>query len=185
MTLPEKLATAGSYDSHFVGKGHLGYETTDHLPINRGFQSHVGYLGGAESYFYGLESGENKSRSNFDMWQDSAPGKDVVDDIFYSANFYSQRAVEIIRQHNQSRSLFLYLALQNVHAPYQTPPAWETRVFPQMWDNTYANMLHLLDESVANVTAALVGTGMWNNTLIVFSADNGGIGKFGNNYPLR
>ena len=30
-----------------VGKGHLGYMTTDHLPANRGFDTHVGYLGGA------------------------------------------------------------------------------------------------------------------------------------------
>eukprot|EP01052_Picozoa_sp_SAG31_P039525 SAG31_NODE_5498_length_2499_cov_15.125833_3_plen_65_part_01 len=43
--LSEKLAAVG-YQSHFVGKGHLGYETTDHLPVNRGFKSHVGYLGG-------------------------------------------------------------------------------------------------------------------------------------------
>jgi leishmanolysin-like peptidase len=41
MILPEKLKEVG-YISHFVGKGHLGYQTTDHLPINRGFSSHVG-----------------------------------------------------------------------------------------------------------------------------------------------
>ena len=41
--LPEKLATTGAYESHFIGKGHEGYETTDHLPINRGFKSHMGY----------------------------------------------------------------------------------------------------------------------------------------------
>ena len=41
--LSEKLAAVG-YEAHFVGKGHLGYETTDHLPISRGFKSHVGYL---------------------------------------------------------------------------------------------------------------------------------------------
>ena len=38
------------YHNHFVGKGHLGYETMDHLPINRGFLSHVGYLSGGEEY---------------------------------------------------------------------------------------------------------------------------------------
>jgi hypothetical protein len=47
--LPQKLASAG-YHNHFVGKGHLGYQTMDHLPINRGFLSHVGYLEGGEQY---------------------------------------------------------------------------------------------------------------------------------------
>jgi hypothetical protein len=40
-TVAEKLAAVG-YQNHFVGKGHLGYQTMDHLPINRGFVSHVG-----------------------------------------------------------------------------------------------------------------------------------------------
>ena len=47
--LPEKLAAA-DYESHFIGKGHLGWHTTDHLLVNRGFTSHVGYLGGSQSY---------------------------------------------------------------------------------------------------------------------------------------
>jgi arylsulfatase B len=46
--LSEKLATGG-YQSHFIGKGHLGYQTMDHLPINRGFTSHVGFLAGSET----------------------------------------------------------------------------------------------------------------------------------------
>ena len=51
--LSEKFASAG-WLNHFVGKGHLGYTTMDHLPINRGFASHVGYLFGMEDYQYFL-----------------------------------------------------------------------------------------------------------------------------------
>ena len=41
--LPEKLKKAPvPWATHFVGKGHLGYPTTDHLPVNRGFDTHVG-----------------------------------------------------------------------------------------------------------------------------------------------
>ena len=58
--LSEKLAKAPTpWASHFVGKGHLGYPTTDHLPINRGFDSHVGYLCGAENYDHGYNEGRN------------------------------------------------------------------------------------------------------------------------------
>ena len=41
--LSEKMA-AGGYASHFIGKGHLGWQTDDHLLVNRGFESHVGYV---------------------------------------------------------------------------------------------------------------------------------------------
>jgi hypothetical protein len=41
--LSQKLALAG-FQSHFIGKTNLGFQTTDHMPINRGFTSHVGYL---------------------------------------------------------------------------------------------------------------------------------------------
>lgn len=50
--LSEKLAAA-KYENHFLGKGHMGWQTTDHLLINRGFTSHMGYLGGSESYKWG------------------------------------------------------------------------------------------------------------------------------------
>ena len=46
-------------------------------------------------------------------------------------------------------------------------------------------MLHMLDSGVANVTAALTARGLWANTLLLFTADNGGIGGVGNNHPLR
>lgn len=183
-TVAEKLAKAG-YQNHYVGKGHLGYETMDHLPINRGFLSHVGYLGGAESYFWGGGK-EDPLAGSHDMWHDHKPGIDIVPEIFYSANFYATTAVNIVKEFDVSKGpLFMYLAEQNVHSPYQDPPAWEDFQYPKMWDNTYANMLHMLDVGVDNVTKAMKAKGMWNDTLLVFTADNGGVGKNGNNYPLR
>lgn len=180
--LPQKLSTAG-YVSHYVGKGHLGYETMDHLPVNRGFKSHVGYLGGSEDYHYGSGS-KDPHKGKHDMWHNLLPGTDVVPKIYYSANFYTETAVDIIESHDAKDPFFMYFAIQNVHSPYQLPPAWETKQFPKMWNNVYANMLHMLDMAVGNVTDALKRTGLWENTLIVFSADNGGIGR-GNNHPLR
>lgn len=47
--LPAKLKQAG-FQTHMIGKGHLGYQTTNHLPVNRGFDSHLGYLEAAEQY---------------------------------------------------------------------------------------------------------------------------------------
>ena len=47
--LPARLKAVG-YATHMVGKGHLGYMTTDHMPINRGFDSHIGFLAHGERY---------------------------------------------------------------------------------------------------------------------------------------
>lgn len=176
--LPEKLRGAG-YVSHFVGKGHLGYETMDHLPVNRGFASHIGFLEGSESYSHGRTGTAAR-----DLWQGLSPAVAAADAMYYSANAYTSAAVNLIEAHPKSRPLFLYFSVQNVHSPYTLPPSWEVRHFPQMPDQTYANMLHMLDEAVGNVTAALVRSQLWQASLVLFTADNGGIGR-GNSYPLR
>ena len=80
----------------------------------------------------------------------------------------------------------MYVPYQNVHSPYTLPPAWEEREYPAMGDrlHTYANMLALLDEGIGNLTSALRSSGLWASTLMLFTADNGAPGKFGNNHPL-
>ena len=50
--LAGKLAQAG-FQSHFIGKTNIGFQTTDHMPLNRNFSSHVGFLYGAEDYAFG------------------------------------------------------------------------------------------------------------------------------------
>ena len=121
--LSEKLRAA-NYSSHFVGKGHLGWMTTDHLMVNRGFDSHVGYLAGAESYAHGV-SGEQPDLlrhpdRKHDMWLDHSPGYGVVEEIDYSADFYGAWVGNILRSHAASRAeqpLWVHFPIQNVHAP--------------------------------------------------------------------
>lgn len=124
------------------------------------------------------------------------PAVDIVESIYYSANYYTETAVKIIQEYgtaaeNETLSgetdpsrLFLYFPIQNVHSPYQLPPAWETKPFPSFPFSTYAQMLHLLDTSVQNVTDAMVAANLWNETLMVFSADSkcgcGRVGAQGN-----
>ena len=187
--LSEKLTAVG-YRCHFVGKGHLGYQTTDHLPINRGFASHIGYLNGAESYSHG-GGDANPDKGTHDLWRDHGPAVAAVRNMTYSADYYSREAVAIIEEHAQRHGgdspLFMYLAIQNVHAPFTLPPAWQVHDYPQMgaaW-RTYANMLAALDGAVGNVSAALQRAGLWERSLLLFTADNGGTGAYGNNFPLR
>ena len=95
--LSEKLKQA-RFNCHMIGKGHLGYETEDHLPINRGFDSYVGYLWGGESYVGGNHSIRTFTK---DFWHDHKAGDDLVDEVYYSTNFYSRRAVSIIEAHGE------------------------------------------------------------------------------------
>ena len=179
-------AAAQLYDNYFIGKGHLGYETEDHLPINRGFKSHVGFLAGSESYRYGGGS-INATSGAHDFWKNTKPGYNIVPTLNYATNYYTSVAVDILeRRHSENlvAPFFMYFSVQNVHSPYELPPTWETLSYPKMWDKTYANMLHVLDVATLNLTNVLHRTNEWDNTLILWTSDNGGIGR-GNNYPLR
>jgi hypothetical protein len=74
--------------------------------------------------------------------------------------------------------------------------AWEVNTYPDFrgtkpddpaeaaQDHILANMLNMLDSAMGNLTTALSTAQMWDDCLIIFSADNGGIG-LGNNHPLR
>ena len=195
--LSEKLKLA-NYSSHFVGKGHLGWLTEDHLMVNRGFDSHLGYLAGAESYAYGV-SGEQPDLQQHpskvhDMWLDHEPAWGVSAEIEYSPSFYSQWVAQKLHLHATTRPaqpMWLHFPVQNVHAPYVLPPEALRRAFPtgqwgdhQELRSIYMNMVALLDDMVGNVTAALRKEGMWAHTLMLVTADNGGL-YLGNNHGLR
>ena len=133
---------------------------------------------------------------------DDHPGLVEHQQVYYSTNYYTERAVQIITAHNASKApLFLDLRYQGVHGPYVLPPSWE------QVPNTTANakicgsnatgkyscqimesMVSVVDSGIANVTAALRQKKMWANALVVFFGDNGGgLGADvpSNNHPLR
>jgi arylsulfatase A-like enzyme len=123
-----------------------------------------------------------------DMWYGDRAGIDVVADMFYSTNYYRNRAISLIsNQHNKSTPLFIHLPYQCCHSPYGEVLAWERMQPPStMWNPAYADMLHVLDSGLANVTAAWKAAGMWDNLLMAMASDNGGSTAFNaaNNYPL-
>ena len=81
-----------------------------------------------------------------------------------------------------------YVPFQNTHSPFQVPARFENPARASRGNKrTYLGMGSCMDEGIGNITAALKARpGMWENTLLLFSADNGGeITTGGNNYPLR
>jgi arylsulfatase B len=183
--LSEKLAAA-DYESGFIGKGHLGVHTVDHLPANRGFSSHVGYLGGGESYKWGGTygaSGDPAKVKFHDMWSNDRPADDLVDTIDYSTTFYSALAVDRIQARNVSRPFWLHVAYQAVHGGTwreevpgtdAIPANSSGGLYPHFQAGNYGSVTHALDDGVGNITAELKRQGMWEQTLMLFTSDNGG-----------
>lgn len=187
--LPQKLKES-NYATHLVGKWHLGFYKKEYLPQNRGFDTAFGYLSGMGDYWTHHRSGpmpqfpEAEHWLGLDFMDNDRPAWEYVGN--YSAFVFRDRANQVIKHHNQSKSLFLYLALQSVHNPLQVPQNYITPYnFIKNADRrTHAGMIACMDEIIGNVIDELKSSGLWNNTLLIFSTDNGGIGA-GNNWPLR
>eukprot|EP00937_MAST-01D_sp_MAST-1D-sp2_P000140 g140.t1 len=218
-TLADELRSQYNYATHGLGKWHLGFCREEFVPTRRGFDTFDGYMNGAEKYFTHQRPPDRVAFTNFSSgfdfyttaeskalpvidWSQNASGPlqnvDPSRGECYSAHALAHRAAAIVQAHDaREQPLFLYLALQSVHSPYEAPQSY---VDQYAWMNDtahytpisagrplYGGMVAALDEAVANVTAALRakdGGAFFNNTLVVFTTDNGGVGR-GNNWPLR
>eukprot|EP01063_Lacrimia_lanifica_P025760 TRINITY_DN3371_c0_g1_i2.p1 TRINITY_DN3371_c0_g1~~TRINITY_DN3371_c0_g1_i2.p1 ORF type:complete len:532 (+),score=153.21 TRINITY_DN3371_c0_g1_i2:95-1690(+) len=177
----EVLADEG-YVGHWYGKGHTGFMSMEHLPANRGFDGgSVLFLGGSGSYY-------NMPRMN-----GTAPlFTEATDPHTYSTDLFGSLAVAAVEAHDAARPMFMYLPWQAVHGPYDLPPhacslgggGGNGFVDPQI-----RAMIADVDRWVGALVAALKKKEMYDNTLIVWTSDNGGMWKpktgGGNNFPLR
>jgi len=165
-TLPQALKEAG-YQTAMVGKWHLGHADKKYWPQNRGFDHFYGNLVGEVDYF-------TKERGGLVDWQ--RDGKFFKEDGYYTT-LIGNEAVSIIENHDTSKPLFLYVASLAPHAPYQAPKeavgAYKDADGDEM-RHTYDAMITELDTQVGRIVAALKQKNMLDNTLIIFSSDNGG-----------
>ncbi|XP_016920207.1 arylsulfatase B [Apis cerana] len=190
--LPEYLRNLG-YSTHMVGKWHLGFYTKEYTPLYRGFDSHIGFWSGHHDYFD--HSAVEEPYWGLDMRRGLEPAWDLHGQ--YSTDIFTKEAVKLIDNHNTSRPMFLYLSHAAVHSgnSYNPLPAPDHDVakFTNIFNynrRRFAGMLSKLDESVGLVVEALRKKKMLENSVIVFSTDNGGPPAGFNlnaasNWPLR
>lgn len=159
-TVAQSLQAAG-YATGMFGKWHLG-EQGKHHPGQRGFDEAIVSMG-----------------KHFDFVTN--PKTDVPGGA-YLADFLTDKAVDFIRRH-KNEPYFLYLPHFGVHAPHQAKKELIAKFKDKLaagghHDPTYAAMIASVDESIGRVIAALDELKLSENTLVIFSSDNGGVGGY-------
>jgi arylsulfatase A-like enzyme len=163
--LPQALKDAG-YETAIVGKWHLGHADQKFWPRQRGFDYQYGPLIGEIDYF------THKVDGKIDWYRNTQ----VVDEEGYSTTLLGDDAVKLIERHDPAKPLFLYLAFNAVHTPFQAPQDYLDR-YKNIEDpsrRAYAASATAMDDQIGRVIAALADKKMLDNTLIVFQGDNGG-----------
>jgi arylsulfatase A-like enzyme len=202
--LPQYLKSVG-YDTHMIGKWHLGYSSARFTPTQRGFDSYFGYLDGGSDYwkhagggaldFWGGSRGEELQPDfSWSCFVKGAAANAGCPEANYSANVFSTKAAEVLRSKTAaSKPWFMYLAYQSVHSPDEAPQHIIDSFGGTVANDhrrTFAAMVTALDDGVKNVTDALRETGQFDSTLLIFTSDNGGPAdnfnaNMASNYPLR
>lgn len=163
--LPQALKEAG-YKTAIIGKWHLGHADKKYWPRQRGFDYQYGAMIGEIDYF------THEVLGALDWFRDNEPVKEAG----YTTTLLGRDAVRLIEAHDPATPLYLYLAFNAPHTPYQAPPEYVNR-YPDIEDptrRTYAGMVTCQDEEIGRVVAALDKKQMRENTLILFHSDNGG-----------
>jgi arylsulfatase A-like enzyme len=183
-TLPSLLREAG-YATALIGKWHLGYPPA-FGPLRSGYDEFFGIMAGGVDYFTHCSS-----KGDHDLYL----GEQEHREVGYLTDVFSGRAVDYVERNaaaaKAGKPFFLSLHYTAPHWP------WETRddaaVAPEVAANlfhldggnvdSYRRMIHHMDEGIGRLVAALRGAGLLDDTLIVFTSDNGGE-RFSDNWPL-
>jgi arylsulfatase A-like enzyme len=194
VTLAERLHDAG-YATALVGKWHLG--DGDHAPETQGFDVNIGGTRwGAPTTFFWPYRGSGRFGQEFRY----VPGLPLGKAGDYLTDKLTDAAIGFIDS-ARDRPFFLLLAHHAPHTPIEAPASlvehFQSKLRPEMkhQNPAYAAMIKSLDENVGRVLDHLQSRGLANNTIVVFTSDNGGYigvdrkGGFTapctNNFPLR
>ncbi|KAJ8908602.1 hypothetical protein NDN08_005307 [Rhodosorus marinus] len=177
-TIPETMQEAG-YNTYCVGKWHLGH-TPSHHPKNRGFNGFFGFLKGSWNYLV-----SEMYDSALDDYDYIYKGFKRVNDIEYVTDSFTDAAIGYIAQAKRvEKPFFLYLSYNAPHGPLLSLSSdRDPTVSPDR--RSYAAMITSLDRGVRRIRGYLESAGLTENTVIIFSSDNGGHKHGAINEPLR
>jgi len=179
--LPKSAQRAG-YATAIVGKWHLGLESPN-TPSERGFDYFHGYLGDMMDDYY------NHRRHGINyMYR----GTQEIDPSGHATDLFGQWAVDYLNSRKDRPEPFLlYLAFNAPHSPIQPPEDWLEKVMKRKGEISVKRskliaLIEHMDHTIGRVLQALAANGHAENTIVVFTSDNGGsLGHGGTNGPLR
>ena len=178
-TLPSLLKKVG-YRTTLIGKWHLG-ELPKFGPLESGYDHFYGFRGGSLDYYAHTAVG--------DLWDDDVP----VHQMGYLTDLLGSRAVEVVNGYAKSRQPFLVsLHFNAPHWPWEAPGdeaesnrlrGGNLRDFDGGTQKTYQRMIQEMDLQIGRVLEALDANRLTENTIVIFTSDNGGE-RFADTWPF-
>jgi len=175
-TLPSLLRKAG-YGTTLVGKWHLG-QLPNFSPLKSGYDHFYGFRGGGVDYYRHTPG----AGPNEDLWDDDVQ----VHQMGYLTELLGNRAVDVVNGYAKARQpFFVSLHFNAPHWPWEAPgdQAESERLRVQgrglaAYDGgsqkTYQKMIEAMDAQIGRVLKALDDNRLTNNTIVIFTSDNGG-----------
>ena len=162
-TVAEALKDAG-YFTAIVGKWHCGEWLDEHLPMSQGFMHQYGhYAWGIDYYTKTIVHNAPARFAVYDWHRNQKP----LQEDGYTTDLFAAEAERVIAAQSNDKPFFLYLPFNAVHGPLNDPPRYAGK-----YDVRDA-MLKCLDDAVGRVVKAIDDNGFADNTLLVFTNDNG------------
>lgn len=188
VTLAE-LLRGRKYHTVHLGKWALG-AAKGMRPEDQGFDESLGFMAAAQKYALPDTEGVVSARLDFDptdkfLWANlpfsvQYNGSEPFRPKGYMTDYLTDQAVEVIGA-NRNRPFFLYMAYNAPHTPLQATQA-DYDALSQIADHNervYAAMIVALDRGVGRIMQALKDQGLDDNTLVIFTSDNGATGHIG------
>jgi arylsulfatase A-like enzyme len=174
------LRDAG-YATALIGKWHLG-SLPWFGPLKSGYDEFFGHRSGAVDFFT-----HNGFAGPHDLWE----GDQEVFKEGYLTDLLTDRAIDFVRRQSGQKPFLLSLHYNAPHWPWETrgDEGESKRLAGKIAHldggsvKTYLEMIREMDEGIGRLLAVLDETGARENTLVVFSSDNGGE-RFSDSYPL-
>ena len=157
------------YETYLIGKWHLGYRP-EFNPIVNGFDYFFGFNTGATDYI-----SHTNPKGKPDLYENDQP----LQKEGYITDIFMEKAIEVINKSRQ-KPFFLALTFNAPHWPWQGPgdkpyptgsiDNWKSGGSPEI----YARMMKSLDDAVGKIVTTIDDLKLSNNTVIIFTSDNGG-----------